>query len=65
MNPYELQAGGIWVKKEFSKMSSIVKRFSGSLSHPLLYFAMNMGMRKFTKADTRRLPDLVSEIFAA
>jgi len=63
MSPYELQAGEIWVKKEFTKISSILKRFSGSLAHPLLYLAMNFGSRKNVKVDTKRLPNLVSEIF--
>ncbi len=63
MSPYELQAGEIWVKKKFSKISSILKRFPGNLSHPLLYLAMNIGSRKNVKTDTKRLPNLVSEIF--
>jgi hypothetical protein len=65
MSPYELQAGVIWVKKEYSKMSSILKRLPDNLSHPLLYLALNLGMRKMIKIDTRRLPALVSELFEA
>lgn len=63
MSPYELQTGEIWTKKEFSKISSILKRFPGNLSHPLLYLAMNFGIRKNVKTDTKRLPGLVSELF--
>jgi radical SAM superfamily enzyme YgiQ (UPF0313 family) len=63
MTPYELQAGEIWVKKEFSSVSSIIKRLPGNLSHPLLYTAMNLGIRKNVKADTRRLPHLNEDIF--
>lgn len=63
MSPCELQSGEIWVKKEFTKLSSIIKRFPGNLSHPLLYLAMNIGSRKNVKSDTKRLPNLVSEIF--
>jgi len=63
MTPYELQAGEIWVKKEFTKLSSILRRLPGNLSHPLLYLAMNLGSRKNVKTDTERLPELVSEIF--
>ena len=63
MSPYELQAGEIWVKKEFTKMSAILKRFPANMSHPFLFLAMNFGSRKNVKADTNRLPKLVSEIF--
>jgi radical SAM superfamily enzyme YgiQ (UPF0313 family) len=63
MSPYELQSGEIWIKKEFSKISSILKRFPANLSHPLLYLAMNYGMRKNVKIDNIRLPVLASEIF--
>lgn len=63
MSPYELQAGEIWIKKEFSKMSSILKRLPDNLSHPLLYLAMNLGMRKTVKADDKKLPHLMTEIF--
>ena len=62
MTPYELQAGEIWVKREFTKISSILRRLSGNLSHPLLHLALNFGSRKNVKSDTERLPKLVSEI---
>jgi radical SAM superfamily enzyme YgiQ (UPF0313 family) len=62
MTPYELQAGEIWVKREFTKISSILRRLPGNLSHPLLYLAMNFASRKNVKADNKRLPKLVSEI---
>jgi len=65
MTPFELQAGEIWVKKEYSKASSIIKRFPGNLSHPLLYLAMNLGIRKNVKIDTRRLARLNADIFAS
>jgi len=63
MTPYELQTGEIWVKKEFSKLSSIMRRLPGNLSHPLLFLAMNFGMRKNVKSDEKRLPGWVKEIF--
>jgi radical SAM superfamily enzyme YgiQ (UPF0313 family) len=62
MTPYELQAGEIWVKKEFTKISSILRRLSGNLSHPLLHLALNFGSRKNVKADTKKLPELALEI---
>jgi radical SAM superfamily enzyme YgiQ (UPF0313 family) len=63
MTPYELQAGEIWAKKEFSKLSSILKNLPWNLSHPLLYVAMNLGTRQNVKADILRLPKLSSELF--
>jgi radical SAM superfamily enzyme YgiQ (UPF0313 family) len=63
MSPYELQSGEIWTKKEFSKLSSIIKNLPWNMSHPLLYIAMNLGTRENVKADTLRLPQLASELF--
>lgn len=63
MTPYELQSGEIWTKKEFSKLSSIIKHLPWNLSHPLLYIAMNLGTRENVKVDTLRLPQLASELF--
>jgi radical SAM superfamily enzyme YgiQ (UPF0313 family) len=62
MTPYELQAGEIWVKREFTKITSILRRLSGNLSHPLLHLALNFGSRKNVKTDTQRLPKLASKI---
>ncbi len=63
MTPYELQEGKTWVKKEFSKISSILKRFPQNMSHPLLYLAMNLATRKNAKLDYNKLSGLNSEIF--
>jgi hypothetical protein len=63
MTPYELQAGEIWTKKEFSKLSSIILNLPWSMSHPLLYVAMNLGTRHNAKVDLLRLPVLASELF--
>jgi len=63
MTPYELQAGEIWTKKEFSKISSILKNLPWNLSHPLLYVAMNLGTRQNVKTDLARLPGLEAELF--
>ena len=63
MSPYDLQSGEIWVKKEFSKLSCILKNLPWNLSHPLLYIAMNLGTRQNVKKDLLRLPKLASELF--
>lgn len=63
MSPYELQAGEIEAKRKFSRFGSILRRFPGNLSHPLVYLMMNLGIRKNVVVDTLRLPSLVSELF--
>ena len=63
MTPYELQEGKTWVKKEFSKFSSILKRLPQNISHPLLYLAMNFATRKSVKLDYRKLSRQNFEIF--
>jgi radical SAM superfamily enzyme YgiQ (UPF0313 family) len=63
MSPDELQAGTIWVKKEFSKISSIVRRLPTNLSHLSLYLPMNLALRQVVKVDIMRFPELVPELF--
>jgi radical SAM superfamily enzyme YgiQ (UPF0313 family) len=63
MSAYDLQAGELWVKKEFSRISSILKRLPWNLSHPLLFSAMNLGIRENVKTDTIRLPNLATDLF--
>jgi radical SAM superfamily enzyme YgiQ (UPF0313 family) len=63
MTPYELQAGEIWVKREFSKLSAILKKLPWNMSHPLLYLAMNHGIRANVKSDALLLPILERELF--
>lgn len=63
MTPFELQEGKNWIKKEFSKISSTLKRFPHNLSHPLLHLAVNYATRKNVKSDYRKLARQNSEIF--
>jgi radical SAM superfamily enzyme YgiQ (UPF0313 family) len=65
MTPYELQAGVLHVKKEFSKISTILGNLPWNMSHPLLYLAINLGTRQSVKNDKKRLSLLSSEIFDA
>jgi radical SAM superfamily enzyme YgiQ (UPF0313 family) len=55
MTPQELMEGHLWARRKFYSLSSIAKRFSGTLSHPLLYTAMNFGYRKSIKEDLDNL----------
>lgn len=55
MTPQELLEGHLWTRKHFYSIGSIAKRFNGTLSHPLLYTAMNFGYRKSIKLDMDNL----------
>lgn len=55
LTPGELHEGRIWIKKEFTKISSILWRLPYNLSHPLLHFALNGGARKSTKDEINHL----------
>ena len=63
MTPYELQEGRLWVKKEFTRISSIIKRFPSNIAHPLLYTFMNIGMRQSLAEDITGLTKLKTELF--
>jgi radical SAM superfamily enzyme YgiQ (UPF0313 family) len=63
MSPGELQEGKNWVKKEFSRLSSIWRRFPANRSHPLYYLAMNLAIRRGAREDYRELPRQQAEIF--
>lgn len=65
MTPYELQSGGMWVKSEFSRLSSILRRFPGNHAHPLLYLTINKGIRDHVRKDSARLSKIRSSIFDA
>ena len=64
MSPYELQEGNHWIKTQYTKLSSILKRLRGNLSHPLLYMVINLGMRKTVAVDLRRLSRLANGGFS-
>ncbi len=65
MSPDELQAGTLWVKKEFAKMSSILRRLPANRAHPLLYLSMNLALRQIVKIDAIKFPVLIPEVFAS
>jgi len=65
MTPYELQAGTMWIKKRFTTVPSILRRLPGNLHHPLLYLAMNWGLRSTVKSDPERLAGLQAGLFGS
>ncbi|UCH96993.1 MAG: B12-binding domain-containing radical SAM protein [Candidatus Aminicenantes bacterium] len=63
LTPIELQEGRLWLKKEFIKISSILKRLPGNLSHPLLHLSVNNGFRKSMKGEIKYLSKMKTELF--
>ena len=63
MTPYELQIGKVNARKEFYRILSVLKRLSGNLYNPLIYFLMNLGHMKQVKVEAKRIAKLKSELF--
>jgi len=63
MTPSELQSGTMWARREFTKISSVLKRLPGNLRHPFLFFAMNHGIRCGVYQDRGRLAALEETLF--
>ncbi len=63
MTPYELQIGKINARKKFYRLSSVLKRFSGNLYSPTIYFATNYGHMKQVKVEAKRIAKIKSELF--
>ncbi len=58
----ELLEGHLYTRKNFYKISSIVKRLSHGSPHPLLYTAMNFGYRKSIKEDIKNLQNEITRL---
>ena len=63
MTPYELQTGKIDARKKFYSISSVLKRLSGNLYNPVIYFPANYGHMKQVKVEAKRIAKLKSELF--
>lgn len=62
MTPQELMEGHLWARREFYKLSSVAKRFTRALSHPLLFAAMNFAYRTGVRHDIRNLPTEIARL---
>ena len=49
MTAERMVEGFDWIRTEFYSVPSMVKRFWANRSHPLLYFSVNLGFRKFER----------------
>ncbi|RLD42288.1 MAG: B12-binding domain-containing radical SAM protein [Bacteroidetes bacterium] len=63
MTPYELQMGKINARKKFYRKSSVLKRLSGNLYNPIIYFATNYGHMKQVKVEAERMERIKKDIF--
>jgi radical SAM superfamily enzyme YgiQ (UPF0313 family) len=63
MTPYELQIGKVNARKKFYSIRSVLKRLSGNLYNPVIYFATNYGHMKQVKVEAKRMERLKSELF--
>ncbi len=64
MTPWELQMGKVNAKKKFYRVSSVLRRLSGNLYSPMMFFATNYGNMKQVKVEAKRIAKLKSELFA-
>jgi len=63
MSPFELQAGRLWVLKEFTRFSSMMRRLPYHLDHPLYHLAMNIGHKRTSSIDLDAFPDVAGSLF--
>jgi radical SAM superfamily enzyme YgiQ (UPF0313 family) len=63
MSPFELQAGRLWVLKQYTRMSSMLRRLPENLDFPFLHLVMNLGFHAACKHELRELPGLATRLF--
>lgn len=63
MTPFELQMGKTNARRQFYKLSSVIKRLFGNLYNPFVYFATNYGHMKQVKIEANRVNKLKQTLF--
>jgi radical SAM superfamily enzyme YgiQ (UPF0313 family) len=63
MTARELQEGRLWAKKEFTKISSVLKRLPYHLDNPIYHLALNLGAHITIRNEIKLLPELASTIY--
>ncbi|MFW6139263.1 MAG: B12-binding domain-containing radical SAM protein [Spirochaetota bacterium] len=63
MSAFELQSGRLWALREFTKLSSILRRYPFHLDHPFYHFTMNMGYHIMYKRDVEELNQIAPRLF--
>jgi len=62
LTPLELQAGRLWVIKEFTKLSSTLYRLPYNFSSPLFHLVVNLMSKKSIKKEIKNFPQLAFKI---
>ena len=62
MTPIELQAGRLWISKEFTNIPQIIKRIPFDLTRALLTLIINLGYRQGCLDEIKNYPKLSAKI---
>jgi radical SAM superfamily enzyme YgiQ (UPF0313 family) len=62
MTPLELLSGRLWVRKEFTKISSILKRLPFNFAHPLFFWVLNITSRHSCEKEIKEFPKRAAEL---
>jgi radical SAM superfamily enzyme YgiQ (UPF0313 family) len=62
MTPKDLAWGRLWTRNEFTKTSSIIKRFPCNWRHPLFYLALNILSRQICKNEIEDYPRYAAKL---
>ncbi len=65
MSPFELQAGRLWVAREFTRLPAVLRRLPANADHPAYHLAMNLGFRSGLRREMADLPRLATRLFPA
>ena len=63
MSPFELQAGRLWVLREFTRASAVLGRLPANLDHPLYHLVTNVGFHLACRTELGSLPQLAARLF--
>ena len=63
MTPFELQWGKTFARKKFYRLQSVLRRVTGNLYSPVIYFATNYGHMKQVRIEQKRVNLLKTEFF--
>lgn len=63
MSALELQAGRLWVLREFSRPAAMLRRLPAHLDHPLLHLALNLGFQAACRSELNDFPLLAARLW--
>ena len=65
MSPFELQAGRLWVLREFTRASAVLQRLPANMDHPLYHLVTNLGFHMACRSELKGLPRLAARLFGS